>query len=96
MALAMSLRRTCQSLSDVGKGGRVWIVLGASVCWLARSCFCLELSALRGGAFAVGVLCTRRWLVGGGGLGLWSSLDDDGEVLRDVDEEVEDVGVDCG
>ena len=94
MALAMSLRRTYQSLSRVGKGGRVLVALGASVQRLALSWFCFVLSALRGGVSGAGVLCIWRWLAGAGGLGLRSSLDDDGDVLRDVDEGVE-AGIDC-
>ena len=75
IALVMSLRRICQSVSDFGKSGLVWLVLGASVwcllewwAWFACDAFALTLGL---GSFA----CGR---------GLLDLLEEVGDALREV------------
>ena len=78
IALVMSLRRILQSSAEVGKLGRVWFFLGASVHRLAWSC-----GMFANDAFALVslfcVLVRGRWLV--------ELSEESGDALRDVDVE---------
>ena len=78
IALVMSLRRILQSSAEVGKLGRVWFVLGASVQRQEWSC-----GMFANDAFALVslfcVLVRGRWLV--------ELSEESGDALRDVDVE---------
>ena len=78
IALVMSLRRSLQSSAEVGKLGRVWCVLGASVPRLEWSCgmFVNDEFAL---VSLFCVLVRGRWLV--------ELSEESGDALRDVDVE---------